>query len=50
MIWDDDGFEASASNEVLKAKAHCRLKLINFYESRIKRKKKKTDVAHEASG
>lgn len=36
VTWDDDGFTSGISNELLKAKVHCRLKLIEFYESKIK--------------
>lgn len=44
VTWDEDGFTAEVPNDLLKAKEHCRLKLIQFYESKIKsvsRKKKK---------
>ena len=35
VVWDD-GFSASMSNNLLKAEEHCRLKLIDYYESKIK--------------
>ena len=47
----DDGFKASVPNDMLKAKEHCHLKLIEFYESKIKsvtRTKKTVDVTDAA--
>lgn len=44
VVWDEDGYTAAVPNELLKSKPRCRLKLIEFYESKIKavsRKKKK---------
>ena len=45
--WDDDNYDAFVPNHMLKAEDHCRLKLLDFYESKIKavsRKTNRTDV------
>ena len=41
VTWDSDKYTASIPNSLLKANEHCRLKLIEFYESKIKAVKRK---------
>ena len=41
VTWDSDDYTASIPNSLLKENEHCRLKLIEFYESKIKAVKRK---------